>query len=345
MNKLVIASTRKSAGKTSLIVGLAESLGKTYGYMKPFGDRLLYRKKRLWDYDAALLTSILGMDEKAEEITIGFEHSKLRYMYGEEGTRDKLIEVIETVGKDREILFLEGGRDLFYGSSIHLDAISVAKHTGARMLLVVSGNDDSIMDDVAFTKKHIDMAGVELIGIVANKVQDVYDFEMTYKPMIEELGVKVLGMIPYTEDMTQLSVGFVADFLLAKVIAGETNLRVKIKTILVGAMSTNEMMRDPSFEKEGKLIITSGDRSDMILAALNKNTSAIVLTNNILPPPNILQRAEDSNTPLLLVNPDTYQVAKQMDELEPLLTRDDKGRKELLAELVKKYVYIKALGL
>jgi len=313
--------------------------------MKPFGDRLLYRKKRLWDYDAALLTSILGMDEKAEEITIGFEHAKLRYMYGEDGTRDKLVEVTETVGKDREILFLEGGRDLFYGSSIHLDAISVAKHTGARMLLVVSGNDDSIVDDVTFTKKYIDLAGVELVGVIANKVQDVYDFEMTYKPMIEELGVKVLGMIPYTEDMTQLSVGFVADFLLAKVIAGENNLREKIRTILVGAMSTNEMMRDPNFEKEGKLIITSGDRSDMILAALNRNTSAIVLTNNILPPPNILQRAEDSNTPLLLVNPDTYQVAKQMDELEPLLTRDDKGRKELLAELVKKHVDVKALGL
>lgn len=79
----MVASTNKSAGKTSLIVGLAEALKKNCGYMKPFGDRLLYHKKRLWDYDAALVTGIFGMEEKAEEITIGFEHSKLRYMYGE----------------------------------------------------------------------------------------------------------------------------------------------------------------------------------------------------------------------------------------------------------------------
>ncbi len=343
MNKLVVASTRKSAGKTSLIVGLAQTMGKTYGYLKPFGDRLLYRKKRLWDYDAALLTSILGMDEKAEEITIGFEHAKLRFMYGEEGTKEKLLSVTETVGEGKEVVFIEAGQDLFYGASIHLDAFSQAKATGAKLLLVVGGNDDTIIDDISFVKKYVDFEGIDFAGVIVNKVADVEDFEATYEPMIAELGVKVLGMIPYNEELTQLSVGYVADFLLAKVIAGENGLSSKVKNILVGAMSTNEMMRDFNYEKENKLLITSGDRSDMVLAALNEKTAAIVLTNNILPPANIVQRANDNDIPLLLVNNDTYQTAKQMDDLEPLLTRDDLGRKELLAELVKKHVKLDEL--
>jgi len=58
MDRLVIASTRRSAGKTSVVVGLARALGKKYGYIKPLGDRLVYRKKRSWDYDAGLLTRI-----------------------------------------------------------------------------------------------------------------------------------------------------------------------------------------------------------------------------------------------------------------------------------------------
>ena len=52
MDKVIIASTRKSAGNTSVIVGIAGALKKNFGYMKPFGDRLLYRKKQSWDYDS-----------------------------------------------------------------------------------------------------------------------------------------------------------------------------------------------------------------------------------------------------------------------------------------------------
>jgi BioD-like phosphotransacetylase family protein len=44
MEKLIIASTSQSAGKTSIIVGLAQTMQKKIGYMKPFGDRLIYHK-------------------------------------------------------------------------------------------------------------------------------------------------------------------------------------------------------------------------------------------------------------------------------------------------------------
>ena len=33
------------------------------------------------------ITSVFGMKENPEDMTIGFEHSKLRYMYDEEGRK------------------------------------------------------------------------------------------------------------------------------------------------------------------------------------------------------------------------------------------------------------------
>ena len=45
MEKYVFASIRSNAGKTSLILGIARALKKNIAYMKPFGDRLLYKKK------------------------------------------------------------------------------------------------------------------------------------------------------------------------------------------------------------------------------------------------------------------------------------------------------------
>jgi len=107
MNSYIIASTRKNAGKTSLLAGIARASGKRFGYLKPLGDRFLYRKKRLWDYDASLLVRLFGLDEEPEAVSIGFDHSKLRYMYDRDSITAKLKELIDTVGKDKEALFIE----------------------------------------------------------------------------------------------------------------------------------------------------------------------------------------------------------------------------------------------
>jgi hypothetical protein len=344
MEKLIIGSTDKGAGKTSIIVGLAKAIGGNFGYMKPMGHRLLYRKKRLWDYDSALITNIFGLKENPEDMTIGFEHSKLRYMYDEERTRDKLLKMASNVGKDKDILFVECGQDLLHGTSIHLDAISIAKHMDGKMLIIVSGDENIIMDDIAFVRKYVDPANIDFAGVVINKVRNLEDFKDAYLSDITEMGVNVLGIIPHEVELTYLSVEYLAQRLLAKVITGEGGLNRKVKNILVGAMSTNAAIRSPLFKKEDKLLITSGDRSDMILAALESNTAGIILTNNVLPPSNITAKASDYNIPLLLVPFDTYQTAMQVDNIDPLLTKDDAEKIELLEHLINKHVAVEEIA-
>jgi BioD-like phosphotransacetylase family protein len=344
MEKLIIGSTDKGAGKTSIIVGLAKAIGKNFGYMKPMGDRLLYRKKRLWDYDSALITNIFGLKENPEDMTIGFAHSKLRYMYDEERTRNKLLEMACNIGKDKDTVFVECGKDLLYGTSVHLDAISIAKHMGGKMLIIISGDENVIMDDIAFVKKYVDLANVDFAGVIVNKVFNLDDFKDTYLSDMTEMGVNVLGIIPYEVELTYLSVEHLAQRLLAKVIAGEEGLNRKVRNILVGAMSTNAAIRSPLFKKEDKLLITSGDRSDMILAALESNTAGIILTNNVLPPSNITSKASERNIPLLLVPFDTYQTAMQVDNIDPLLTKDDAERIELLEQLINRHVAVEEIA-
>jgi len=340
MNKWVIASMRKSAGKTSVIVGIAAALNKKMAYIKPFGERMLYRKKRLWDYDSALITNLFGLKEDPVDMSIGFDHSKLRYMYDQEGTQKKLLETVAIIGKDKEILFIEGGRDLSYGISVYLDTLSLAKYSGSRLVMVISGEEDTILDDILFLKKHVDFAGVSLSGVIVNKVQNLEDFQTTHLPVIQKLGVRVLGVIPYQSDLTFFSVYYLADRLFAKVITGEGGLKKVIKNIVIGAWSANIFLQNPLFKKENKLVITGGDRTDMILAALEGDTSGIILTNNILPPSNIISKASEKNIPLLMVFSDTYQTAKQIESLEPLLTREDTEKVDLLKEMVQKHVQL-----
>ena len=60
MKAIVVASLRPDVGKTTLIIGLARAAGRPVAYLKPFGDRHRYKKKRVWDSDAALVS--LGGD-------------------------------------------------------------------------------------------------------------------------------------------------------------------------------------------------------------------------------------------------------------------------------------------
>lgn len=343
MDKLIIAGTRKSAGKTTIFTGLGKAMGKKVAYMKPFGDRLIYRKKRLWDYDAALLTNVFGLEENPEDITIGFEHAKLRYVYDEERVKEKLHEIANNVGKNKDMLFVEGGRDLAYGVSVYLDAISVANYLGGKLVLVVGGNDDNIIDDIVLFKKYVDVSSIDFAGVIINRIHDLEDFKNTYLEKIKEMGVNVIGMIPYVPDLSHFTMDYLSESLFAKVIAGETGLNSVVKNIFVGAMSSNEALRNPMFNKDDKLLITSGDRSDMILSGLETNTAGIILTNNILPPSNIISKASERNIPLLLVSSNTYQVASQLEKMEALLTKDNTEKISQIEKLIADHVDVKML--
>src|SRR5512138_2168840 len=107
MDTIVVTSLRQSAGKTSIIIGISKALNKKIGYIKPFGERFLYRKKRLWDYDAALITNIFGLDENPEDMSIGFHHAKLLFMLDEAATGEKLRELSQSVGQGKDLFFVE----------------------------------------------------------------------------------------------------------------------------------------------------------------------------------------------------------------------------------------------
>ncbi|MCU0847819.1 MAG: AAA family ATPase [Spirochaetes bacterium] len=340
MKRIVFASIREGAGKTSLMVGLMSRTGKKFGYIKPFGDRLIYKRKKNWDYDSNLIIDIFGLNEEPENISLGFDHSKLRYVYDEKNIQGTLREMAENASAGKDILFIEGGRDLSYGASLNLDSLSVAGYIDAELVVVVSGGSDTVVDDLMFINRYVNTGNVKFSGVIINKVRDVDEFDDVYARQIREIGVRILGVVPFKEQLTHFTISYLADKLYAKVIAGDKGMTNIVKNIFVGAMSTDESLRNPLFNKENKFLITSGDRNDMILAALESDTAGVLLTNNILPPSNIIAKAAEKNIPLILVTMDTYQVTKQIDRMESLLTKENEDRIKLLSQMTEKYVTI-----
>lgn len=334
MKKFIFTSLNENAGKTGVIIGLGKTLNKKIGYLKPFGDRLLYRKKRLWDYDSAIISKIFDIEESPKGMSLGFDHSKLRYMYDKSNIAGKIENLLDSISSDAEMLFIESGKQIMHGVSVYLDALTVAKATDARLIVVISGNNDDIIDELQYFKDHNRLEGVDFAGVVINKVRDVDDFKMVYEELISGIGINLLGVIPFEAELTYPSVQLVSDMLMAKVITGEKDLSNIVREVFVGAMSGDAAQRIEKFKNKNKLIITSGDRSDMILAALETHCVGIVLTNNILPQPNIIAQASEKNVPLLLVHSDTHKAAKKIDQTVPLVDAGDDKKIKILKDLV-----------
>ncbi len=343
MKPVIFGSGRENSGKTSIIAGLWRSTGGDHGYIKPMGDRHVYKKKRLWDYDAALMVNAFGLDRGVESITIGFDHSKLRFMYDKDSIGEKLRSMVEENDKGTGTLFIEAGKDLVYGGSVHLDAASISKALQTPLVIVLAGNEHGIMDQIVYAKRYLDIRGAELGGIILNKLKSTEEFMDMYREEIEGMDINILGALPMEPELASYDVAQVVETLFARVIAGEGGIHRKVKNVFVGAMSANAALRNPLFEKEEKLIITSGDRTDMIVAGIENGASGIVLSNNILPPSNIISKATEADTPLLLVPFDTFQVAKKIDDMVPLLNHQDQDRLDRLASMVKKDIDVSEL--
>lgn len=342
MDKFVITSMRQSAGKTSLIIGLGRALSKKMGYLKPFGVRLLYKKKRLWDCDASLITNIFKLEENPEDMSIGFHHSQLLYSLNEKATAEKILNALDHVSHDKDMVFVEAGRDIFYGASVYLDAISLAKTVEGKLLIIVSGYEDTIIDDICFLAKYIRLDGLDFLGVVINKVADLEDFKSVYLPRIQQMGIPVLGVIPSIPELTYFSAGYLAERMFAKVLAGESGLNRQVRNVVVGSMGTDAAMKSSMFQDHHQVLIASGDRSDLILTSLENNAAAVILTNNIVPSPFILCKADNLGIPLLLVSTNTNETSKQINTIEPLPTMDDTEKINLIEKMIRDNVDIKA---
>jgi len=344
VKSLIVASTREDAGKTSTIIALARILGKRFGYLKPLGDRFLYRKKRLWDYDAALLMQLFSLGKEPETVSIGFDHSKLRYLYDRTAIFEEFNRIVNQVGADREAVFIECGRDLAYGASVCLDPLTISQETGAPVLILASGGENEIGDDLAFIHRFVGSDEANVAGVIINKVVQMEGFCQVHLPEIEKLGVRVLGVLPYQAEFSTISLATVADKLFAKVLAGEDGLRNRVKSVVVGAMSVGAALVDPQINDPDKLVITSGDRSDMILAMMEtERTAGIVLTNDIIPPANIVAKASGQNVPLLVVPGDTYSTALQIEKIRPLLRAEDEVQISKFTAMVSDHVDMGAI--
>ena len=140
----------------------------------------------------------------------------------------------------------------------------------------------------------------------------------------------------------------IAGYLNAQVIAGKEHLGNRTKEIVVAAQNAAHMHHRIT---SGALVITPGDREDILMAASLKILSGVpvaglLLTCGTAPSPavqGIISPALSQNVPVLLTEHDTFATAYALAHQDQTIPADDTERMETMVEFVAEHVDVEEL--
>ena len=144
--------------------------------------------------------------------------------------------------------------------------------------------------------------------------------------------------------MSNPSVREVVDALNGKVLFGEHLLEGIVGSFSVGAMQLRNYLTNIGPDN---LVITPGDRADIILGVLQANKSAsyprmvgIVLTGGLLPEESIIKLIEglDDIIPIISVEENTFKAANKIGRINCKIRPGDQTKIQLSLETFYKHI-------
>ena len=185
---------------------------------------------------------------------------------------------------------------------------------------------------------------VEVLAVIANKVQ-LQNIELVTNSLKKSLPQNILvNSIPLIQNLNNPTVQEIVNELDAKVLFGAAHLNNQTGSFSVGAMQLRNYLLHL---KENSLVITPGDRADIILGALQANESlnyptisGIVLTGNIVPEDSILKLIEGLSTivPIIAVEEGTYFITNKIGSIKSKIYANNKQKIKISIATFEKYV-------
>ncbi len=349
MNKkaIYVASTKELAGKSLVTIALAsiaKDSGQKVGYFKPIGiESATSEKGEPLDEDAETMRKILSIKDEASSVCPlvirkeAFIEQFANISASE--VSDKLKLAYKTVSREKEPMLIEGPPTLPFGAFLGCPVPKLCVDFGAKILLVERFEDDLAVDDVLQARDYCAKWKAELYGVVLNQVSPakMLKAKNVVKPAIEKNGIKVFGIIPEDRMINALTINEIYAATGGTVLAGKDGMEKTVSTVLIGAMTPESAVR--YFRKaKNELVITGGDRTDIMLAALEAGVSALVLTGNLHPSVKIFPRADELKVPIILVPFDTYTTLQIVQKIVGRIKPTDSARINRAKKLVKENV-------
>ncbi len=162
---------------------------------------------------------------------------------------------------------------------------------------------------------------------------EIEDVDPAHRAALVAQGLRAIGVVPCNAEIAAPRVSDVALAIGARPLAGGDPRARRVRDVAVCAMSVPNALRAM---KPGTLLLTPGDRNDILLAAAmsvqdGTPLAGIVLTGGLDPDPRVLglcRKVFDSGLPLLGVSDGTFKAATHVSSMNTEIQIDDADRVE-----------------
>lgn len=353
MKKLYITSTKQGDGKTMVTLGLMSAFServKNIGFMKPLGLSELKLPDYSIDQDASLIERIFNLHANIRDINpVNLDKDSIDRL-SDPAKREELLKEIKNsfarVSKGRDMILIKGTVGASCGTVYGLSNTLIAKEFKAKVLILTSGGIGHPLDEVVLNLEYFKSHGIEVIGVIFNKVfpQEIDKLRSFGEPFLERFGARLLGVIPHVKALALPTMRDIGELIEGKVLVGEQYLGNHASKILVGAMSSGYAAR---YFDNNVLLITGGDRADMILAALASSLvsakrrvkfAGLLLTCGVEPPKEILELLRQLEVPVISAQQDSYTVISRISQSQVRISPADKQKISMVNDVVRRHV-------
>ena len=353
--RIFVAATRMNDGKTTTCLGLTaalQTMGLHVGYIKPIAQRIVQSGDDQVDEDTLLIEGLFNLDipiSAMSPVAIGPEFTK-NYLENPEvigpQLKDRICRAFDRAAYGKDIVVVEGSGHAGVGSVFGSSNADNARVLRSKALIVAAGGIGKPIDEVALNKALFDKAGVEVVGVILNKVlPDKVEFIRDFAGRgLRKLGVPLLGVVPLQETLVYPNLDQVADETRARWIHQPTGLR-RVRRVVIGAMSARRALE--YLKVNGTLVIVPGDREDLLEAFIEndgaKSLAGVLLSNGLLPNEGIIKRLTEAGIPIAAVEAESFAVTARINNMSVKTMRQDADKIPIIEKMIRESVDIPGL--
>ncbi len=213
----------------------------------------------------------------------------------------------------------------------------LANNFGSSIVVVVKGfqrSSEEALHAVHMAHESMINRGGDLLATVVNGVHPDHVDVVKRRARAVLPQTETLHVLPETEALSKPTIGEIHKMLGTELVCGEADaLNQVVSHYKVAAMEVPDFL---NYIEDGCLIITAGDRSDIILASLAADVAAsfprvagLLLTGGLKPAENVqrlLSGLRRSKVAVLCTQRDTFQTALAVNRVESVILPGDERK-------------------
>ncbi len=354
LKNLYVATNAPRSGKSLISLGIMEILShrvERLGFFRP-----IIRQTQTPDNDIELIRQRYQLQVPYESL-YGMSIDDA-YSLASQGKSQEVLAQIFTRYKELErhydFILCEGSDLTGLATSMEFDLnTQMANQIDAPVVVVANGfqkTREETLELAQLLRESFEDEGCQLLAIMLNRVpQDIIENVLSDLHQQWTHATPVYAL-PEEEILSKPTISRVTQTLNAKRLCGTPgNLNRPVRAYMVAAMELSNFLNQI---QDGSLIITPGDRVDLIVGSLAafQSTSlpkvaGLILTGGLEPAPvvkRLIESFEDA-LPIYSVETDTYETATRMDDVVDTIAPGNRSKIETALGLFEKHVDLKKL--